>query len=71
MGPGEFWSSVGICQPLFEPVSSLDREPLQWRLLVLDVDPALLEWDSFLRFSCIVCKALSLLAGFFRHNFFV
>ena len=68
MGPGEFWSSVGICRPLFELVSSLDQEPLQWRLPLLDVDPTLLEWDSFLHLSCIVCKALSLLASRSRYS---
>ena len=63
MGTSEFWSSVGICQPLFSPVSSLDREPLQWHLPLLYLDPTLLEQDSPLHLSCIVCKALSLLAS--------
>ena len=63
MGTSEFWSSVGVCQPLFGPVSSLDPEPLQGHLPLLYLDPTLLEQDSPLHLSCIVCKALSLLAS--------
>ena len=67
-GPGEFQSSMGICQPLFGLILTLDWELLQWKLLLLDLDPALLEQDSLLCLSCMVCKALSLLQSQSKYN---
>ena len=67
-GPSEFRSSMGICQPLFGPILFLDRDPLWWHLPLLDHDSALLERDSILCLSWIVCKALSLLASRFKYS---
>ena len=68
MEPSEFWSSVGVCQPFFEPVSSLDWEPLWCCLPLVDLKPVLLERDSLLHLSCMVCKASSLLASQSRYS---